>query len=142
MAEPRRPRQRGEGADPDDAEALLARAARRLEANPAFLASILAAYRAERRIGEPELAAELGCRPGDLVRLALCRAPRPGAQFRADLAAAAEHVGADLDRLIGIVRRVEALAAFRAVGRAGILLAARERDAADDAPRPNRPAPP
>jgi hypothetical protein len=63
-----------------------------------------------------------------LVRLALCRAPREGAAFRADLAQAAGHAGADPTRLIPIVRRAQAAEALRAAGGADLLAAARDAD--------------
>jgi hypothetical protein len=108
--------------------ALLGRAAARLEGNPAFLVHVLALYRDHRGIDDAALAEELGCDGEGLVRLALCRAPRQGTDFRTDLASAAAHAGADLDRLISAVRRAQSIATLRAAAGANLLLAARDRD--------------
>lgn len=113
--------------DPTDRD-LLRRAARRAETSRLFLGRWLADYRAQTGLDEPAIAAELGCSREGLVRLALCRAPREGAGFRDDLASAAAHAGADLDRLISVVRRAQALATLRAAQAGGFLAAARDRE--------------
>jgi hypothetical protein len=115
--------------------ALLGRAAGRVEGNRYFLGHLLALYRELAGIDEDGLAAELGCGREGLVRLALCRAPREGAAFRVDLAQAVSHAGADLVRLIPIVRRAQAAEALRAAGGADLLAAARDADEPDHSER-------
>ena len=55
----------------------LARAAQRAREYPEFMAYLLAPYQALRGLTDEQLAAELGCTPQDLTRLALCLRPRP-----------------------------------------------------------------
>jgi len=111
-----------------DTLARLGRAAERVSDNRFFLGHLLGLYREVSGTDEDGLAAELGCGREGLVRLALCRAPREGAHFRADLARAAAHAGAHLDRLIPVVRRAQAAEALRAAAGAGFLAAARDAD--------------
>lgn len=116
----------------------LARFARRVEGDPFFLASALAAYARTEALDDAGLAAALSCDPSALTPLRLCRRPRPEpAAFRADVDRIAARFGADPGALAQIVRRADALATWRdappAAGRddAGLLAAARDRD---DAP--------
>ena len=57
--------------------AVLAQAARRLEANPQMMASALAAYRRQRGLDDAALAAWLALPPDRVLRLALCVRPDP-----------------------------------------------------------------
>ncbi len=105
--------------------------AARVATDPLFLAHPLAEFARSEGLDDAGLAAALGCRPTDLTRLRLCRAPRPD-QFRADATAVAERFGLDPAVLAAAVRRGESLARLRAAARgsaeAGFLLAARDDD--------------
>ncbi len=52
---------------------------------------------------DAELAAQLGCDPAAVVRLRLCRPPRPEC-WAADVAAIARHVGCDAGALDTLLR--------------------------------------
>jgi hypothetical protein len=113
--------------------------ARRVEGDPFFLASVLSAYAGGERLDDGGLAAALGCRPADLPRLRLCRAPcetAPG--FGADVDNISAHFGLDAGRLAAVVRRGQWVLRLRADAAAlrphGLLLAARDAGPADDAP--------
>lgn len=83
------------------------RLARRVEADPSFMAHTLASYRRRRRLDDTVLAAVLRCSVEALPRLALCRRPDPdSASFRTDLAHIAHYVGCDADRLASLLRTV------------------------------------
>lgn len=112
--------------------AVLGRAAERVAANPFFLGHLLALHREVSGTDDDAQAAELGCGREGLVRLALCRAPRDDAHFLADLRQAADHAGADLARLIPVVRLAQSAQALRAANRAGLLAAARDGDDPED----------
>lgn len=105
--------------------------AARVAGDPFFLAHPLAEYARAAGLDDPALAAALGCRPGDLARLRLCRSPRPDpADFRADLRAVADRFGLPLAALAAAVRQGQAVAGVRAAAPAGVdgpLLAARDR---------------
>ncbi len=113
----------------------LDRLARRLETDPFFLASAFADYVASERLSEAGLAARLGCTRETLVRVKLCRRPRPEAlMFQADIDRIASHFGVSADALAEMVRRADAIARMRqgAVTDRGRLVAARDR-------KPNEP---
>jgi hypothetical protein len=118
--------------------------ARRVRANPAFLASALAAYARSERLDEQGLAAALGCGVVVLPLLELCRRPRPEpALFARDVRAIAARFGVDAPVLAAAVRRSDVLDGLRRTPAAAsaALLAARDRhdpvrsqtDDADDA---------
>ncbi len=104
---------------------LLARAAQRAREYPEFMAYLLARYQALRGLTDEQLAAELGCTPQDLTRLALCLRPRPD-HLAEDIAQIAGYVKADPARLANLVRVTEAALAAQATSASGRLLAARE----------------
>lgn len=115
--------------------------ARRLAADPAFLASALADYARSEDLDEPELADALGCSVDILTRLRLCLRPRSD-RFEADVQEIATRFGVDADALTKMVRRADVLAGLRQ-GRAaqrGMLMAARDREeppaAPEEAPPP------
>jgi hypothetical protein len=108
----------------------LNRLARRVEADPRFLASFLAEYAQSEGLDESELARVLGCTREALTGIRLCRAPRSDAAgFREDVRQVAEQFGLDAVRLAEIIRQGEAFRLLRAgaVGAAGFLMAARGR---------------
>jgi hypothetical protein len=111
--------------------------ARRVEGDPDYLAYLLRLYADAERLDDPGLTAALGCRPEDLTRLRLCRAPRSDAAGpRADVARIAEHFRLDEVRLLSVVRRAAALRALAAAepGSRGMLLAARDEETPEDKP--------
>ena len=92
----------------------LARAARRAEQQPFFLAGVLAAYQDANRLDDVALAALLGCQAADLTRLALCRRPATEqARFLADIDHLAQRFQLRGDQLAMIIRQVDALAAIQ-----------------------------
>lgn len=112
----------------------LARAARRAEQQPFFLASVLAAYKDANRLDDVAMAALLGCQPADLTRLALCRRPdTEQVRFLADIDHLAQRFQLRGDQLAIIIRQVDTLAAINQqlqisnVG-AGMLRAARDHE--------------
>lgn len=111
--------------------------ARRVEGDPDYLAFLLRLYAEAEQLDDPGLTAALGCRPEDLTRLRLCRAPRSDpARFRADVARIAGHFEIDEVRLLGVLRRAEALRALAGAepGSRGMLLAARDEEPPEDEP--------
>ena len=62
----------------------LDRMAQRAEADPFFLASLLALYAGSEQLDDAGLAAALGCPVETLTDVRLCRAPRPQEMPRAD----------------------------------------------------------
>lgn len=109
----------------------------RVEADPLFLASILAEYAQAEECDPAGLAQALGCRVEDFTGLGLCRAPRPEpASFRADCRHIAERFGLDLNKLMRFVRQGEALRRLRqgSGGAPGFLMAARDRPEEPPAP--------
>ncbi len=108
----------------------LQRLARRVEADPLFLASLLAEYARAERLDDAQLAQALGCHPEDLTALRLCRAPRADpVGFREDVRLIAARFGLDEARLMQIVRQGQALTSLRqgAPAAPGFLMAAREK---------------
>ncbi|HEX5269303.1 MAG TPA: hypothetical protein VFW33_02395 [Gemmataceae bacterium] len=105
--------------------------AARAENDPFFMASPLAAYARGERLDDAALAAALGCAPGDLAMLRLCRAPRSDpAEFWDDVSRVAERFGIDPQRLAEAVRQGRVLLRFQAPrpGANGLLMAARDRE--------------
>jgi hypothetical protein len=107
----------------------LERFARRAEAEPFFLAPLLAAYAHSEGLDDPGLAAALGCPVGELIMLRLCRAPRTDSrEFWEDIRRVAEHFGIEPQRLAAVVKRGRVVRRFQAGGAGGSLLAARDRE--------------
>ena len=108
---------------------LLRRAAERAGERHFFLAAALLPYARAEGLDDAGLAEHLGCTPGDLPALLLCRRPEgEGAMFRADVEAIAERFGLDAARLARVVRLADALVAFGGGTAGGLLAAARDRD--------------
>jgi hypothetical protein len=96
-----------------------------------FLGSALAEYQAAHGIAARKLAKILQCTPKGVARLALCRWPRDHeARFREDLEHIAKFAGCDAERLVQVLREVDAIASLRGEGNEGsqgLLMAARDR---------------
>jgi hypothetical protein len=115
----------------------LKRLARRVEADPHFLASLLAEYARAEGLDDVGLARELNCRAEDLTGVRLCRAPRPDpAGCWEDVRRVAERFALGAARLLEVVRQAEALRRLREGGTTapGFLMAARDRPV--EPPRP------
>jgi hypothetical protein len=98
------------------------------EADPFFLAGLLAAFARSEELDDVALAARLGCAPDQLPRLRLCRAPHDDpAQMRRDVARLADHFGISEPALRQAVLRGRVVLRLRQGGE-GILLAARDRE--------------
>ncbi|HVC33995.1 MAG TPA: hypothetical protein VNL16_10840 [Chloroflexota bacterium] len=109
----------------------IAALARRVQDDPFFLASALKGYARSEGLDERGLAAALSCPIETLVKLALCRRPRPAPPvFREDVDRIATRFGVRADALAEIVRHADALAGMRRgdADERGLLMAARDRD--------------
>src|SRR5262245_4679697 len=109
--------------------------ARRVEADPFFLASTLALLAGSERMGADARAGPLHCPKEALTMLRRCRPPDeepPG--FQCDVRRIAERFGADEDALAEAVRRGQALRRLResAAAPGGTLLAARDPEVDED----------
>jgi hypothetical protein len=117
----------------DPLEALAARAA----GEPFFLAQVLAAFAQSEGLDDAGVAAALGCPPGELAMLRLCRTPRTeNPEFWEDVSQVAGRFGIDPQRLAEAVKRGRVVHRLRAGPPAagGFLMAARDRQ--DEAPGP------
>jgi hypothetical protein len=111
------------------------RMARRAEHDPFFMASALAAFRRLQRLDDRTLAEFLRCPAEMLPHLALCRRPDPDSpHFQADVRQIATYVRADPDRLVRLLRHVNALSALDATAPHDLLAAARDREEEPRAP--------
>lgn len=102
---------------------LLGRLRARLQVEPGFVSHDLARWHALR--GEPEPLGDERARP----RLALCRSPRRGASFAADVAAVAAHAEVGVEELARFYRLLDAAEALRGASSSaveGLLAAARD----------------
>jgi len=82
--------------------------ARRLEQNPAFMASVLKQYREQTNLTELALIAQLETTPDRLVRLALCKRPdRNSPQFAEQLQQLADYTGIPVDHLQTLLEQVQ-----------------------------------
>src|SRR5437763_298805 len=104
--------------------------ARRLSADPFFLACALHHFARSEGLDEEKLAAALNCSRESLVQIQLCRAPVSEAvEFHDELTRIAVRFGADVDRLADAVRRGQAIHQMsRAAENSGRLMAARDGD--------------
>ena len=106
------------------------RVAARAEADPEFLGYALAEYAAAEGLDDAELAARLGCPPGVLPHVKLCRLPPADpAGFQAAVEDLRVAFGVNPQPLADAVRLGQAVVAFRAAApaEAGFVLAARDR---------------
>jgi hypothetical protein len=103
--------------------------ARRVEGDPYFLASALAAYAHAEGLSDVELAERLGCLPSQLGAIRLCRTPRSApAQFQQDVDRIAEAFQIDGGVIAAAARLAEALQAMGEMNEGGgYLMAARDR---------------
>ena len=110
------------------------RLAERLAGDEATMAWVLARLRERTGATDPAIAARLGLAEDLLPHLALCNRPRPDL-FREDVEAIAEHFAIAPRPLADLVREAETLVRFqpRAERTAGVLVAARDRVAEDEA---------
>lgn len=110
--------------------------ARRVEDDPSFLASALAAYARAEGLNDVEMAKRLGCLPTQLSAIRLCRTPRPApAQFQQDVDGIAAAFQIDGRVIAEAVRLSEALQALEGMDESSAyLMAARDRaeDEADE----------
>lgn len=110
--------------------------ARRVEGDPDFLASTLAAYARAEGLSDAELAKRLRCLPTQLSAIRLCRTPRSApAQFQQDVDRIAAAFQIDVGVIAEAVRLAEALQVLGDMNeRGGYLMAARDRteDKADE----------
>jgi hypothetical protein len=103
--------------------------ARRAEHDPFFMASALTAFRRLEGLDDAALAAFLRCPVEMLPHLALCRRPDPASpRFQSDVTQIATYVRADPDRLVRLLRRVNAFAALTSATQQDLLAAARDRE--------------
>ncbi len=100
--------------------------ARRVRDDPFFLASALSEYASSENLDEPGLAGMLGCGTEQLPELALCRRPHLES-FGRDIERITERFSLHPLALAEVVRRADALAAWRDGAGAGWLQAARDR---------------
>ena len=123
-------------------EDFLHSAVARIEGDVFFMASVLAAYRREFQIDDPEIARMLHCRPQDLVNVALCRKPRleDHREFLSDIRVIAEYAHCDWSELAKLTRAVQSLSTLRALADGSqrtLLKAARPKRT--PGPKPGRP---
>ena len=108
--------------------------ARRAALDPYFLGFDLAVYADAETLDDAGLAQALGCEPGALTMIRLCRAPREeSAAFRRDVEQVAERFGADAGQLARVVRHARAVRALRSSAGRGGLLAARDAEVPPEA---------
>lgn len=126
----------------------LAGLASRLQNDPAFMASILAAYQKQERLSDETLAAQLKSTPEMMVRLALCKRPEStSSRFADQVRQIAAYTNLDAAQLAQIIRQVDSLAKLSERPKApqseatsaktvrfypGLLAAARDRTEADE----------
>jgi hypothetical protein len=111
----------------DPLEALAARAA----GEPFFLAQVLAVHARSEGLDDAGLAATLGCAPGDMTMLRLCRTPRTDPDdFWDDITCIAERFRLDPEPLAEVVKRGRVVLRLQGAGPAagGFLLAARDAE--------------
>jgi hypothetical protein len=73
--------------------------------DPQFLGCALSRYQQAQDLNAAQLAAWLGCGPGGLTRLSLCRAPdQRSAGFAADVLRIARFAACNPDRLMRVLR--------------------------------------
>lgn len=108
--------------------------ARRLENDQFFLACPLRAYAQTEGLDDEQLAAALGCAPGVLLGIRLCRAPSADAGFQNDIELIANRFGVRREALMEAVRRGQAISTMRGdlPSQQGFLMAARDAEEGGD----------
>ncbi len=106
-------------------------AAEKASHDPFFLGHLLSFVAEGVARSGSTLSQRIGCNPGQITRLALCRCPREdGIGFRQDIEKIAAYVGCDAMELAQVVREGAALKALAGGGigqKTNTLLAARDR---------------
>lgn len=131
----------------------LERLARKLRANPDYMASVLAVYQQHEQLSEAALAHRLSIDSTQLTRLALCKRPNTqSVNFPEQIHQIAIYVGAGEIALAQIIRLVESLQVFSSLAAgekpvtstatpesmmSGLLSAARDRQE-DDSKEPQQ----
>lgn len=96
-----------------------------------FMASAVVLFQSERDWDDADLAGWLACDIDGVRRLSLCRRPLPDSDgFSNDIETIAAYVRCEADRLVQLVREVDAIEAIRQRGRRDadpLLMAARDR---------------
>jgi hypothetical protein len=116
--------------------------AKRAEGEPFLLASLLAAFARSEGLDDGGLAAALGCPPGELTMVRLCRAPRADPrEFWEDVRRICERFGADPRRLADAVKRGRVVRRLQGPPPAasGFLMAARDGEEPPPAEPPEVP---
>lgn len=114
----------------------LASAARRAQRETWTLGWSLSHLAESEGTSSRQLATELNCDPVTVQWLFLCRSPS-GERFARDVEQIASRFSLDVKRLVGLIRRADAITALAAPGQGaseGILLAARDREEDKDKP--------
>jgi hypothetical protein len=106
----------------------------RLVEDDFFLASVLKEFAESEQLDEQGLANFLGCKKDILIPLYLCRRPRGESQsFRKDIEMISERFGLNLESLVDILRRADALQSLRGLTEySGFLMAARDKENQED----------
>ncbi len=133
----------------------LTRLARKIRANPAYLASALAAFQAQERLSDEDLARRLVIDVGRLPCLALCKRPSPQRpDFAQQVEQIAAYSGADQFALAKMIRQIDAIAQLTnlpATGetktldkpipsQSGLVAAARDRNVSNSDKEPDQDA--
>jgi hypothetical protein len=85
--------------------------ARKAEYRDGFLGAAFHAVAAARRFTAKGVASGVGCSPGNIPRLMLCRVPRDSVEhFDADVRQISQFVGCCADRLANVVREYRSVA--------------------------------
>lgn len=114
--------------------ALLSTAAERVAADPSFMGWVIFSGR-NGPFDLTEVASELDTDEASVIALALCKRPRTSLEhFVTDVRAIAAYSGIAEQRIAGMVRRVDAIAAMRKSG--GTELMAAAQDVIDPLPAP------
>lgn len=116
----------------DFTEAVAERTAKRLATDERFIASLVGVT-AEGNLPIKEMESELLCERNIVLRLCLCRVPRPEQDlFRQDIEELAAFTGIEANRIAAMIRRNQALFAFKAGTQKDFLAAARDKPNSDN----------
>jgi hypothetical protein len=87
----------------------------RLEGDPFFMASVLAAYRTALRLHDRHIAKALDCNVEALTSLAFCRTPRLDDEklFLSDIQAIAKYVRCDWGELASMIRTAQSVSTLK-----------------------------
>lgn len=116
----------------------------RLERDPDFMAWALSVYRNGSRLSDLELARELVCDEGALVKLALCRMPHmseDAQKIQSDVVAIAKYAGCSWQELLRVIRTSMSLSTLQKFSQSGddtLLKAARSKRRGRDSSKGKR----